>query len=244
MTGEIEDRTESIEALKLNVNGDRVHYLKAGSGPPVVMVHGGASDSRDWVNAMNALSHRHALYAPDMIGYGQSDRNKDGYYFSDFSDFILDFIETLGLDKPFLVGHSFGARICLEVALRHPEKVRKLVLLDAMGLGKVSLPGNIILIGFWAIRKLLRKKQPYPQFITREGEDSTWTCVKELPNLKTSTLIVWKRHDIYLPLAIARRAEKLIPGARLAVLPGFGHAPHGQNIDAFNRLLLEFFDSK
>jgi pimeloyl-ACP methyl ester carboxylesterase len=231
-----------IESLKLRVGDNQAHYLKAGSGPPVVLIHGGASDSRDWVSTMNALSHRYSLYAPDLIGFGQSDRTKDGYYLSDFSEFVLGFIETLGLERPVLVGHSFGGRLCLEMALRQPEKVRKLVLVDASGLGQVSRLGNVVLTAFWAIRKLLRLRQPYPKFLNKEGEDSSWTCVDELPNLKVPTLIIWKRYDIYFPLSIARRAKELIPEAHLVVLPGYGHAPHGQNQDAFNSRLLDFLD--
>jgi len=242
VTREIKGEPTVIESLNLRVGDHQAHYLKAGSGPPVVLVHGGASDSRDWVSAMGALSHRYSLYAPDLIGFGLSERNQDGYYLSDFSDFILGFIETLGLEQLVLVGHSFGGRLCVEIALRHPEKVRKLVLVDAAGLGKVSRLGNIVLTVFWAIRKLLRRPQPYPQFLAKDGEDFHWLCIDELPNLKTNTLIAWKRHDLYLPLALARRAEALIPSAHLVVLPGFGHAPHGQNKDAFNSLLLDFLD--
>lgn len=231
-----------MESLKVKVNDYQAHYLKAGSGPPIVLIHGGASDSRDWVSTMAALTHRYSLYAPDLIGFGQSDRTKDGYYLSDFSEFILGFVEALGLERSVLAGHSLGGRICLEVALRHPEKVRKLVLIDASGLGQVSRLGNVLLTAFWAIRKLLRRQQPFPKFLNKEGEESSWLCVDELPNLRTPTLIVWKRHDLYFPLAIARRAKELIPEAHLAVLPGYGHAPHGQNQDAFNRLLLEYLD--
>lgn len=221
---------------------DRAHYLKAGSGSPVVLIHGGASDSRDWVSTMTALSHRYSVYAPDLIGYGQSDRTREGYYLSDFSNFILGFIETLGLEHPALVGHSLGGRLCLEIALRHPERVSKLVLLDSSGLGKLSRLGSVVQTGFWAIRKLLRRPQPYPKFLARDGEDTHWLCVDELPNLRTPTLIIWKHHDPYLPLAIARRARELIPGAHLVVLPGYGHAPHGQNKDSFNSHLLDFLN--
>ena len=52
----------------------------------------------------------------------------------------------------------------------------------------------------------------------------------------------WKRHDLHFPLAIARRAGELIPAAHLVVLPGYGHAPHEQNKDSFNRHLLDFLD--
>jgi pimeloyl-ACP methyl ester carboxylesterase len=231
-----------MESLKLKVGDHQAHYLKAGSGPPVVLIHGGASDSRDWVSTMVALSPRYCLYAPDLIGFGKSDRTKDGYYLSDFIEFILGFLDTLGLEQTVLVGHSFGGRLCLELALRCPEKVRQLVLVDASGIGKVSRLGSIVLTAFWAIRKLLQRRQPYPKFLAREGEDTSWLCVDELPDIKTPTLIIWKRHDPYLPLSIARRAEALITGSHLVVLPGYGHAPHEQNREAFNRLLLDYLD--
>jgi pimeloyl-ACP methyl ester carboxylesterase len=239
---EIEGSQTSIESLKLKVNDVQAHYLKAGSGPPVMLIHGGASDSQDWVGTMAALSHRYTLYAPDLIGFGQTDRNKEGYYLSDFSEFMLGFIEALGLEHLVLVGHSFGGRLCVDIALNHPEKVRKLVLVDAAGLGNVSKFGNVVLIAFWVIRKLLRQRQPYPQFLTRDGEGNPWLCIDELPGLRTPTLLIWKRHDPYLPLTIARRAKELIPEAHLVILPGYGHAPHGQNKDAFNNHLLDFLE--
>ena len=232
-----------IESLTVKVNDHEIHYLKGGSGPPVVLLHGGASDSRDWVQTIEGLADRYSFYAPDLIGFGQSTRNKDGYYLSDFSDFVLEFIDKLQLKDVVLVGHSFGARICVDVTLQRPDNVRKLVLLDAAGLGKVSRFGNVVMTIAWAIRKVLRQRQPYPQFLAKEGEDSDWLCVNELPKLKTPTLLIWKRHDPYLPLSLARRAKKQIAGAKLLVLPGYGHAPHQQNSEAFNRLLVEFINS-
>jgi pimeloyl-ACP methyl ester carboxylesterase len=119
-----------IQSLNLKIGERKAHYLKAGSGCPVVLLHGGASDSRDWTETMPALSQSYSLYAPDMLGYGLTDRDKPGYYLSEFVDFTFDFIQTLGLDSVALVGHSIGGRVCLEIALQHPEKVRRLVLID------------------------------------------------------------------------------------------------------------------
>lgn len=189
---------------------------------------------------MSSLSDRYCLYAPDLPGYGQSQRAEEGYYLSDFGDFILEFMETLGLEKPVLAGHSFGGRVCLEFALQHPERVRRLILIDSAGLGKVSRLGNGIHIAFWAIRKLLRIRQPFPKFRMKDGEDGNWLCLERLPGIRVPTLIVWKRHDPYFPLDLARRASSLIPGAKLAVVPGYGHAPHGETGESFNRLLADF----
>jgi 4,5:9,10-diseco-3-hydroxy-5,9,17-trioxoandrosta-1(10),2-diene-4-oate hydrolase len=233
-----------VDDLKANVNGYQAHYFKAGSGRPVLLLHGGASDARDWLATMASLSHRCTLYAPDLIGFGRNERHSQGYYLSDFSDFILEFMDTLALESPALVGHSFGGRIGLDIALQRPERVNRLVLADSSGLGKVSRFGTALLTGFWVMRRLFRIPQPYPKFLAREGDDPDWACVEELPNLKMPTLIIWKRHDPYLPLALARRAAELIPDARLAVIPGWGHAPQRKNRDAFNQHLLGFLDGE
>lgn len=242
MAKETENSQAGIESLRLKVNNHRAHYLKAGSGPPVVLLHGGASDSRDWIPTMAALADRFTFYAPDLIGFGQSDRDEKGYYLSDFSDFVLGFIDALQMKKVALVGHSFGARVCLDVALKRQEQVNRLVLADASGLGKISGLGNALFTFFWALRKLMGRPQPFPRFLVKEGEDYNRVGDDALSKLTMPTLLIWKRHDLYLPVAIARRAEKLIPGARLVVLPGFGHAPNKQKGDTFNRLLLDFLD--
>jgi pimeloyl-ACP methyl ester carboxylesterase len=229
-----------IPGLELEVKGHRTYYLKAGSGPPVVLLHGGASDSRDWLGTMAALADRFTLYAPDLIGFGRSDRKDDGYYLSDFIDFTEEFIEALGMDNPDIVGHSFGGRVAAGVAVRNRVRIRRLVLVDASGLGKITGFGNALFTGFWALRKLLRQPQPFPRFLAKEGEDYNYIGEDALRSLEAATLLIWKRYDPYMPVSLARRAEKLIPTARLEVLPGYGHAPHGQNSKAFNRLLLEF----
>jgi len=242
MVKDIKNGPPGIESLWLKVNSHRSHYLKAGNGPPVVLIHGGASDSRDWVGTMTALADRFTFYAPDLIGFGQSERDEKGYYLTDFSDFAAGFIDALQLKKPSLVGHSFGARVCLDTALKRQEQVRKMVLADASGLGKISVLGNALFTFFWALRKVLHQPQPFPRFLSKEGEDYNEVGDEALRRLTTPTLLVWKRHDLYMPVAIARRAQKLIPGAKLVVLPGFGHAPNKQKGDAFNRLLRDFLD--
>jgi pimeloyl-ACP methyl ester carboxylesterase len=229
-----------IEELELDINGRGLHYLKSGGGPAVVLVHGGASDSRDWLETMNALSDRYTFYAPDLIGFGRNKVNEDGYYLSDFRDFLLKFIDMLQLEKPVLVGHSFGARACMDAAIKSPEKVSKLVLIDASGLGKISRFGSALLTGFWALRKILRRPQPYPKFLVKDGDDYNHVGSDKLARLIVPTLLIWKRHDLYLPVSLARHAAELMPDAELVVMPGFGHAPHKGNNEAFNRVLCNF----
>lgn len=232
-----------VESRELTYRDHRIHYLAAGSdGPPVVLVHGGASDCTDWIPTMSALSDRFTMFAPDLPGFGRSDRNDTGYFLTDFFAFLEWFMGELGLRKAALVGHSFGARVCLGLALEHPEMVSRLVLVDAAGLGKTSRLGVVLLTFFNTARKLLRKPLPSPTFLAHEGDDPDWACVSDLPKLHVPALLVWHERDPYISLRNARRAVELIPDARLEVMPGYGHAPHRAYADAFYRLVTEFLD--
>jgi pimeloyl-ACP methyl ester carboxylesterase len=229
-----------IDSLTINIDGHRTHYYKAGNGIPVILVHGGASDAQDWLGTMAALADRFSFYAPDLLGFGQTYRKQSGYYLSDFSKFLVKFIDTMQVEKPALVGHSFGARVCVDTALLSPDKVSKLVLIDASGLGNISGFGNALFSGFAGLRTLLKKPQPFPRFLSKEGEDYNNVGEEALRKLKTPTLLVWKQLDPYMPVSLARKAEKTIPGSKLVVFPGYGHSPQKQSGDTFNRLLLDF----
>lgn len=232
-----------IQSLEVRADAHQVHYLKAGTGNPVLLLHGGASNSQDWLGTMVALSHSYSLYAPDMPGFRGGGTDSRGYYLSDFVEFTLGFIQTTRLGSHVLVGHSLGGRICLEIALRHPKMVRRLVLIDTVGVSRLTRLGLFLGAAAWSVRKILSRTQPYPKFLKRDGEDKDWLCLEELPNLKVPTLIVWKRHDPYYSLDGALRAKKLIPGARLEIFEGYGHSPHLQKGDLFNNLLLNFINN-
>jgi pimeloyl-ACP methyl ester carboxylesterase len=232
-----------MQSRRLEVKGRRAHYFKTGSGPAVVLAHGGASDARDWLDFMSAFKDRFTFYAPDLIGFGESERDEKGYYLPDFRDFLLDFMDALQIQNPVLIGHSLGGRVCLDAAGARPEQIKKLVLIDSTGLGKISPLGRALFSGFALLRTMTGKTQPFPRFLAREGDDYNYAGTPALQNLKVPTLLIWKGFDPYMPLAGARRAEKLIPGARLEIIPGYGHAPFKQKDNSrFNRILLDFLD--
>lgn len=235
------NHSANIESVKAVVNGRRIHYLKAGTGAPVVLVHGGASDSREWRSIMEQYGKSFAFYAPDLPGFGQSDRDPKGYYIKDFSDFLLGFIAQLKLEKPALVGHSFGARVCMDVAIQSQESIGKLILIDASGLGKMSLFGGILFYFFKYLRIILRRPQPFPRFLAKEGDNWNEISGDALKKIMVPTLFIWKRTDPYLSVKQAERASRLIAGSRLVIINGYGHAPHQQNDNReFCRLMVEF----
>ena len=124
---------------RIDANGVGTNYLESGDGPPVVLVHGsgpGVSAFANWRLTMPDLATEHRVLAPDMAGFGFSD--KPGSYSMDRWVQQLDgFLAALQLDKVSLVGNSFGGGLALAFAARWPERVHKLVLMGSMG---VSFP--------------------------------------------------------------------------------------------------------
>jgi pimeloyl-ACP methyl ester carboxylesterase len=119
-------------------NGIRTNYLEAGSGTEtVLLIHGsgpGVTSYANWRVVMPALAEDFRVIAPDMVGFGYSDRPKDVTYGLDtWADQVVGLMDTLGIDKAHLVGNSFGGSIALRIAAQHPERVGKLVLMGSMG---------------------------------------------------------------------------------------------------------------
>ena len=128
----------------------------------------------------------------------------------------------------------------MELALRYPDLVSSLVLVDTVGFVRLAWWGTLLGSASWGVRKVLGRKQPYPGFLKEDGEDKHWRCTDRLPSLNVPTLVAWNRRDPYYPLEGALKAAKLIPEVQLKVFPGYGHAPHKQESDSFNNLLLGF----
>ena len=147
----------------ITIRGARVSYSSAGhEGAPIILVHGGAADRRDWEQNISVLAASHRVYAPDLAGFGESHRLDISYTLKHFTDFLRDFISALGIGIPFLVGHSLGGRVCLEFARETPNGIAGLVLVAPIGFGGLSIIGKFLGTGAWALFKLTRKRLPYP----------------------------------------------------------------------------------
>ena len=129
--------TPPIQERWIEVEGLKTHVLTAGeSGSPVVLLHGGGIDSAQlsWELAISPLAQAHRVFAPDLPGYGQSDK-PDVVYNSDFYiDFLTHLLDELQLPKVSLVGLSMGGAIALGFTLRCPGRVNRLVPVDPYGI--------------------------------------------------------------------------------------------------------------
>jgi haloalkane dehalogenase len=115
----------------LAVDGQRMHYVDEGAGEPILFVHGTPTWSYDWRHVIGALRASHRCIAPDLLGFGLSDRPRDAAYTPEaHAKRLARFVDQLGLDRFSLVVHDFGGPIGLPLLLDRPERVRKLVLIN------------------------------------------------------------------------------------------------------------------
>lgn len=123
----------------MTLNGNKVHYLEAGRGPTLLLLHGTALDSAalTYGAMIPKLAEHFHVYALDWLGYGESDKPMMDYTSPNYSSLLAEFIEALGLEKFSLVAFSMGGAMALGYALEHQEKIHKLVLIDSYGLGRI-----------------------------------------------------------------------------------------------------------
>lgn len=121
------------------VAGYTVSYAECGpaDGPPVVLVHGLASDSDTWDQAIPTLAaHGLRVIALDLLGHGRSDKPRDGYLLDDFARQLHLFFDAIGLERATVCGHSLGGALAVHFGYYFPQHVQRLVLVSAGGLGR------------------------------------------------------------------------------------------------------------
>ena len=131
----------------------RVHYLQEGTGDPVIFIHGFPETSYEWRHQMKALSDSYACFAPDMRGFGQTDKPGARVTRAMLGQDVINLMDALGIEKAHVVGHDWGGIIAFKVAIDWPERVNRLVQLDT--LCTVWSPAGVH--GYWF------KAEPYPE---------------------------------------------------------------------------------
>ncbi len=116
---------------RAEVNGIRLHYTRAGSGEPVVLLHGFPMTSYSWRKIIPALAERFTVIAPDLRGCGDSDRPTSGYDKRTVAEDIHQLVQQLGLGPVNVVSHDVGMMVAYAYASRYPAEVKRLALMEA-----------------------------------------------------------------------------------------------------------------
>lgn len=128
------------------VNGVKIHYLSAGKGDPVILLHGYAQNSHMWRPLIAQVAKTHTVIAPDLRGFGQSAKPESGYEKKTMAHDVHALAKSLGFQRAIVVGHDIGLMVAYAYAAQYPDEVERIALLDAF------LPG----VGDWTHVWLLR----------------------------------------------------------------------------------------
>jgi pimeloyl-ACP methyl ester carboxylesterase len=138
-TASAQERVEPA-AKDATVLGYKMHYLEAGRGEPVILLHGSGGEGARWMPQIKALSSDFRVIAIDHIGFGQSDKPLTTYHSGVFAGFVVGFMKAIGVPRATLIGQSLGAAVALDLTVHHPNMVQRLVLVDGGGFRSPSDP--------------------------------------------------------------------------------------------------------
>jgi pimeloyl-ACP methyl ester carboxylesterase len=255
-----------IQGKNIKVDGRDVHYYTAGRGEPLIVIHGGGGDARTWRDNIIELAEKYTVYAPDLPGYGGSQALDGNYYIPELSRFLGSFASNLGLEKFHLVGHSLGGGVALDYALKSPQKIKKLVLVSSLCLGReiafwvrlFSIPAFLRSVGMLtisilrSIKWLAERLNPAgfimplsPASMTVGGNITTFkqqslVLENRLSEVAVPTLVVWGSRDPIVPVRHAYQAAKVIPDCRVKVFENRGHNVHRDALEEFSSTLSGF----
>jgi pimeloyl-ACP methyl ester carboxylesterase len=254
----------------VTVQGLDVAYVRAGAGPPLVLVHGAAESRRVWQPQVEGLSDEFTVVAWDEPGAGRSSDVPEDFGLADYAACLAGLIEELGRGPAHVAGLSWGGTVVLELYRHHPERVATLILADSYAGWKGSLPEAEVKARVAGVREMLAA--PAAEFdptlpgLFAAGPPAEFAGLMEemavgvrpeslraqlsvmaaadqrdlLPRIAVPTLLIWGDVDVRSPLDVARQFEEAIPDTTLVVLPGAGHLSNLERPGEFNDAVRAF----
>ncbi len=244
------------------INDLVINYYKVdrtGDTPSAIFLHGWRSEGKVWLNIMQNLGLQ--SYALDLPGFGKSAAPSRAYTVSDYAKIVSGFIRKLELKNVWIVGHSFGGRVAIKLAVQDKNQVGKLVLVDAAGFRNESLVIKIkkfvarMAKPLFSLPLLKGLRQRIYQIIGAEDYAATpqlkqtfINIINEdlspyLSSISQQTLLIWGNNDTDTPLSFARKMRDGIPGARLVILQDAGHFSFLDQPQQFTKTLNKFISA-
>jgi pimeloyl-ACP methyl ester carboxylesterase len=245
--------------LALRTAGVEIAYERRGEGPPLVLVHGAAEDHRSWRFQLDDLSEVATVVAWDEPGCGGSSDPIEGVDLTGLALSLAALVETLG--HAHVLGFSWGGTLVLELWRQRPDLIDSLVLADTYAGWRGSLPAREVEARVASVAAALDAEDPDPSvtglfsgppppeavaLLAEMAADVRPATLGRslalmagadlsdlLPTIDVPTLLIWGEDDVRSPLSVAHAFEAAIPGARLEVIPGAGHATHLEQPKAF-----------
>ena len=243
-----------------------INITRQGEGEPVLLLHGWGCTGEIFKHIASVLSTAYTTYSFDFPGFGASDEPTEVWGVEKYTQVVEAFVKENGIERPALMGHSFGGRVSIVFASRN--EVSRLVLVDAAGV-KPKRP----LKYYWKVYTFKAMKWLCNTFLPKEKAQAVIDSRRKgagssdynnaspmmrailskvvnedlthlMPAIKAPTLLFWGNLDTATPLSDAKTMERLIPDAGLVVAHGTGHFSFLENQGLFTAVIKNFFKIK
>lgn len=254
----------------ITVDGCRVRYLEEGfsNKQHILCLHGLGASADRWAKILPLLSKEYHVVAPDIVGFGYSDKPEVYYTIDFFVNFVNKFAKKLKLERPILMGASLGGQIAAETALSDSNSVEKLVVISPAGIMKEATPALNHYIAAAMYPTFENAKKAFQEMTGSNKVDDIYTKDfvnrMQLPNAKYAfmsavmgskaapiltdrlhkiripTLIVWGKKDGLIPSKFAKQFHNNIRHSKLVLMEDCGHTPYFEKPDRFYDVVIEF----
>jgi pimeloyl-ACP methyl ester carboxylesterase len=237
-----------IQQAFTSVGDQKIFFLHAGSGPPLILLHGLGGSSRWWVRTIPTLARHFRVYAPDFVGFGQSSSHKR-FNLHQAADSLIGWMRHIGLHQAHIVGHSMGGFVAIDLAARFPDYVDKLVLVGAAARSNQAstytrqpmlqqfTPQWLSQLGL--LLPDLRRCSAQTMLAAVQGMLST-NLQKQLKRIGAQTMVIWGEYDPMVPLALGYDLTRQLSCAELLIIKATGHVPMWEQPSIFNSELTAF----
>lgn len=252
------------------VGTSNIRYLEEGnSDQNLILMHGLGGYAERWTNLIPLLSKKFHIFAPDLIGYGQSDKPSEDYTPELFVKFVFDFMETLGIKKTFMVGTSLGGQIVAQCASTQSPTIEKIILISPAGIMRKSTP----ILDAYTMAALYPTKESVKnayqmmigpgkqvseisveRFVTNMSRPnakmiflSTLLGLKNAPDLYDKlekitipTLLIWGKEDKLIPFEYSQQFISHIKNCEFVPMEGCGHSPYVEDPEKLSEFIIKF----
>ena len=239
----------------------KFRYVEEGDGEPLVLLHGLFGAMSNFQGLIEHFRHTHKVVVPLLPLFDLDILHTS---VGGLAKYVHKFIETKGYDRVHLLGNSLGGHVALVHVLKHPERIKSLILTGSSGLFENGMGDTYPRRGDYEYIKKKTEVTFYdPKTATKELVDEVFEITRnrlkvikiialaksairnnlgeELNNIKLPTLLIWGNNDTITPPFVAREFHRLIPNSELHFIDKCGHAPMMEQPEEFNVILDKFF---
>jgi pimeloyl-ACP methyl ester carboxylesterase len=243
-----------ISKQTVRVNGRPVYYEVAGEGDEsIILVHGLSESTRLWYRNLPGLAERYRVYLIDLPGFGAMRNFHRQFTLEGCAPWVDQWMQAMGIETASLVGHSMGGYVCMSLAALCPEKIKRLVLVDSIGIPPHHTVGHLV---YPALKSIIRTTPSFwpcidydflragPAMVLKAAQQIVALDATELiASLRVPALIIWGEDDDLVPLSAGRQLHQLLVGSRLLILPG-NHFCMYEHPGEFNSALCTFLQGQ